>query len=69
MITADRNSLISQDAFCGTGKHAIISLYGLSTDTKPTEYLEGIKIDNGSSFMEIDTQVLKFYDESTDTWK
>lgn len=68
MITADRNSLISQDAFCGTDKHAKLSFSGKSTDTKPTETWEGIKIDNGSTFLEVDTQKLFFYDEEGKTW-
>lgn len=41
---------------------------GLSTDQKPTETFEGVNINNGSSFFEIDTQVVKFYNEASDTW-
>ena len=41
---------------------------GLSTDTKPTE-LDGNTIANGSVFIEIDTQKLFFFDESSQTWK
>ena len=41
---------------------------GLSTDTKPTE-LDGEAIANGSVFIEIDTQKLFFFDESSQTWK
>ena len=45
-----------------------MSLCGLSTDTKPTETFQGLKIVNGSSFMEIDTQNVFFYDEENATW-
>ena len=41
---------------------------GLSTDTKPTE-LDGETVTNGSVFIEIDTQKLFFFDESSQTWK
>lgn len=67
MITADRNTLVSQDAFM-KGSHAKISFSGLSSDTKPTESWHGIKIDNGSTFMETDTQTLAFYDEENKKW-
>lgn len=41
---------------------------GLSTDTKPTLEYEGLEIKNGSSFFEMDTQDVYFYDGSTNTW-
>lgn len=41
---------------------------GLSSDTKPIGTYEGSKIGNGSSFMELDTKAIKFYDEEHDTW-
>ena len=43
-------------------------LSGLSTDTKPTVIFDGKKIANGSSFFEMDTQNVKFYDADSDTW-
>ena len=45
-----------------------MSLCGLSTDTKPTETFQGKKIVNGSSFLEIDTQNMFFYDEENKEW-
>lgn len=52
---------------------AVIALKGLSSDTKPIETFEDDKnrfeIANGSSFFEIDTQNISFYDKSTDSWK
>lgn len=45
-----------------------MSFKGLSTDTKPTVEYQGNKILNGSSFFEIDTQKLAFYDGESNTW-
>lgn len=50
------------------GKIIYGELRGLSTETKPTTIGE-VKIGNGSVFVEIDTQKLSFYDESSETWK
>ena len=69
MITADRSSLIAQDALFGESRHGKLSLTGLSTDTKPIGNFNGIKLDNGSSFMELDTQNVFFYDEENETWE
>ena len=44
------------------------SLKGLSTDTKPTGTYDGKKIANGSTFMEIDTKTLYYYDAASETW-
>lgn len=45
-----------------------LSLCGLSTDTKPTNTFQGKKIVNGSTFLEVDTQNVFFYDEEHNTW-
>ena len=45
-----------------------ISFKGLSTDTKPTVSFEGMPIVNGSSFFEMDTQDVYFYDGTSDDW-
>ena len=50
------------------GEKMIADIRGLSTDDKPTE-MDNIKIGNGSTFIELDTQALFFFDESTKTWK
>lgn len=44
-----------------------IELRGLSTDTKPLE-LNGKSIPNGSVFIEIDTQAVFIFDETTQEW-
>lgn len=45
-----------------------VELSGLSTDTKPTGTFAGKAIANGSSFFEMDTQNVKFYDAENDVW-
>lgn len=42
--------------------------FGLSTDTKPTETYDNMAIANGSTFMEMDTKTLSYYDESANDW-
>ena len=41
---------------------------GLSTDNKPTNTYKGYDIKNGSSFFELDTQDIKFYDGDAKAW-
>ncbi len=60
MITAERTG--------GTLEAGTWAFKGLSKDTKPTQEWEGCKILNSSSFFEMDTFKVNFYDESTDTW-
>lgn len=50
------------------GDYISAELRGLSSDTKPTT-IEGKKIDNGSVFIEIDTQKIYFYDLENEEWK
>ena len=45
-----------------------LDLNGLSTDTKPTVSFEGLKLTNGSTFFEMDTQNVYFYDEESEDW-
>ena len=52
----------------GTSNGGVFSLYGKSTDTKPTGKYMGMNIDNGSTFFEMDHQALFFYDGDTNTW-
>lgn len=60
-------SLINQDSFNKT-----VTLFGLSTDTKPTDVFEfggaEIPIKNASLFYEINTSDLYVYDEDGETW-
>lgn len=45
-----------------------LSFKGLSTDTKPTVKYGDLKIINGSTFFEMDTQQVFFYDGDTNDW-
>lgn len=57
MITLDKSTI---------GKE--LGFKGKSTDTKPTVTFEGLKIVNGSSFFEMDTQEVYFYDGDVNDW-
>lgn len=63
-------SIFKTDNIKNTEEGRIIygELRGLSTDTKPLT-IGNDKIGNGSVFIEIDTQKLSFFDDSTKTWK
>ena len=50
------------------GDTSTISLIGLSGDDKPTGTFNDRKIGNGSTFFEMDTLTVKFYDAESDTW-
>lgn len=49
------------------GDRILVELRGLSGDTKPTE-VDGKEIDNGSVFVEMDTQKIFFYDLNNQEW-
>lgn len=38
--------------------------YGLSTDTKPTQFIQ-----NGAAFIEIDSSKLYFFDQDNASWE
>ena len=50
------------------GKKVSMELRGLSTDEKPKVINRAI-VDNGSSFIEIDTGKVFLYDLDSETWK
>lgn len=50
-----------------TGSLVQGELRGLSTDTKPSQ-IGNITIDNGSVYVEMDTQKLYFYDMASKEW-
>lgn len=52
----------------GTANGGLFSLMGKSLDTKPTDKLLGMAIDNGSSFFEIDTHKIYFFDFDAKEW-
>ena len=56
----------------GDGVYITTEFRGLSTDTKPLTYTDEnaneFKVDNGSVFIEIDTQEVFIYDGENKTW-
>lgn len=46
----------------------VLELVGLSSDEKPTKIIDGVEITNGSTFLEMDTQVVFMYDEQYHRW-
>lgn len=47
----------------------LCEIVGLSTDTKPTDKTEGIRIQNGSVFIEMDTGKKYMFDAENSQWK
>ena len=47
---------------------ALFKFKGLSTNTKPTVSHDGQPIANASTFFEMDTQEVYFYDGDTNDW-
>lgn len=41
---------------------------GLSSDVKPITKFDGSDVENGASFLELDTGAVYFFDKSTKTW-
>ena len=59
-------TIYSQKDKDGNKKYEL-DLRGLSTDTKPTQ-IKGATIENGSTFIEIDTGKIFFYDLDHQQW-
>lgn len=53
--------------FDGNDNKVNVELRGLSTDTKP-KTINGYVIENGSSFIEIDTGKIYLYNETSEEW-
>lgn len=47
----------------------LCEIVGLSTDTKPIDIIEGIYIQNGSRFIEMDTDKKYLFDAVNKQWK
>ena len=46
----------------------VVELRGLADDDKPLVLDNGVNVDNGSVFIEIDTQDIYMYDLDDDSW-
>lgn len=64
MVTLYKNDNVKKAT---EGQTTFCELRGLSTDTKPTT-INGYKIGNGSVFIEIDTQDVYIFNETTQEW-
>lgn len=60
--------MVSYENTMTNGDEIKFAFSGLSTDTKPTGEYAGVKIANGSSFLEIDTKEVAFYDAASGEW-
>ena len=60
--------MISYSVRAQLATNAEFSFKGLSTDTKPTGSHDGQTIANGSTFFEMDTQEVYFYDGDSSDW-
>ena len=58
----------TMSAYGSNTNRPLSEIVGLSTDTKPTDSIEGIKIQNGSSFRELDTGKRFLFDAENTTW-
>lgn len=58
----------TMSAYGSNTNRPLSEIVGLSTDTKPTDSIEGIKIQNGSSFRELDTGKKFLFDAENTTW-
>lgn len=58
---------IKKNSFKEGKPYLLVELRGLSTDTKPKK-INNSAIENGSVFVEIDTQDIYFYDLSSEEW-
>lgn len=59
---------MTETAYSNSGLNYTLSLVGLSTDEKPIDAIQGLKITNASTFFEMDTQKVKFFDEENMVW-
>ena len=50
------------------GKRAPHEFFGLSKDAKPVGKVDGVRVVNGSVFVEIDTKKIYMFDEENQKW-
>lgn len=60
--------MITYDVIKQIGNKAELAFKGRVADSKPTGTYDGYDLMNGSSFFEMDTQDVYFYDGDTDSW-
>ncbi len=60
--------MVSVNKIGGKANERVMELSGLSTDVKPIGEVDGVKIVNGSEFIEMDTCNVFMYDEENQRW-
>jgi len=60
--------MVTLTQYGNTISNRVLALDGLSTDTKPTDYIDNALIGNGSTFYEMDTQKVFKFDEENKVW-
>ena len=61
MVSLNKYANIIQNSQC--------EIYGLSTDEKPIDKIEGVPIGNGSVFVEMDTKKVFTFDRENRIWR
>ncbi len=65
MITVNKKE---RERIIKGGSIALVELSGLSTDDKPVE-MGSTKVDNGSTYIEMDTGKIYLYDLENEEWQ
>lgn len=60
--------MITLNGYGRVTNRLVCSICGLSSDVKPTDKIEGISIENGSTFLEMDTGKAFIFDKENKKW-
>jgi len=60
--------MITLNGYGRVTNRLICSIYGLSSDIKPTDKIEGISVENGSVFVEMDSGKVFIFDKENKKW-
>ena len=60
--------MVSVTSYNGKAVTGLLEIVGLSSDDKPIETVGDYYIMNGSTFLEMDTGIVYFYDEEAQQW-
>lgn len=60
--------MITLNGYGRVSNRLVCSIYGLSSDIKPMDKIEGIPIENGSVFLEMDSGKVFIFDKENKKW-
>lgn len=60
--------MVSVTSYNGKAVTGLLEIVGLSSDNKPIKTVDNYYIMNGSTFLEMDTGIVYFYDEEAQQW-